>query len=198
MGLVARALAAVWRLRCAGCGNVGTAQLCAACQAAWPPAIPLAGVTAAGALAGPARRAIHQLKYRNRRRVAPALTARLAPLLPPGPWLVVPVPLHRVRLRQRGYNQAALLARALARQAGWPYLDALVRARATAPSPGLGRADRAANVAGVFEARRALFGRRVLLVDDVLTTGATTDAAREALLAAGAAEVHVAVVARML
>jgi ComF family protein len=196
VGFLARALSSIYRLRCAGCGAVAETVLCAGCLGAWVPAPPLAGVTATGAMAGPARLAIHQLKYRGRRRVAPALASLLAPLVPDGPWTVVPVPLHRRRLRARGFNQAGLLARALARQRGWPYLDALERTRETAPSPGLGRAERERNLSLVFRARRPLAGRRVLLVDDVLTSGATAAAARLALLAAGAAEVHVAVVAR--
>jgi ComF family protein len=198
MGLLARALGALFWVRCAGCGVAGQTHLCAACLAAWPPAPPLEGVTAGAAMTGAPRRALHQLKYHGRRRLAPALAARILPRLPSGPWMVVPVPLHRTRLRQRGFNQAALLARALARQAGWPYLEALVRRRETRPSPGLGRAARAANLAGAFLAIRPVAGCRVLLVDDVYTTGATATAARDVLLAAGAAEVHVAVATREL
>lgn len=196
MGLVAAALAALYRVRCAGCGSRGPQRLCPACAAAWPAVAALPGVSAAGAMAGPARRAIHQLKYHGKRRLAPLLTARLLPVLPPGPWLVVPVPLHPRRRRQRGYNQAALLARALARQGRWAYREALERVKETTPSPGLGKQARQENLAGAFRARAGLAGQRVLLVDDVLTSGATAEACVAVLLAAGAAEVHVAVVAR--
>lgn len=116
--------------------------------------------------------------------------------------LLVPVPLHRWRLLKRRYNQAALLAAALGRIAGRPVLqDALQRARATTPLGELSAAERAEAVAdaiAVRPRRRArLEGRRVLLVDDVLTSGATANACAGALLAAGAAAVDVLVAARV-
>jgi ComF family protein len=112
---------------------------------------------------------------------------------------VVPVPLHARRLAERGYNQAALLARHAADELGVP-LDAraLVRLRDTPQQANLVREARLANVARAFRARppAALRGGRVLLVDDVATTGATLEACRDALLEAGAAEVTALVVAR--
>jgi ComF family protein len=104
--------------------------------------------------------------------------------------------MHPRRRRQRGYNQAALLAQALARLGRWRYLDALGRVKETTPSPGLGKQARQENLLGAFQARARVDGLRVLLVDDVLTSGATAAACVAVLLAAGAAEVHVAVVAR--
>jgi ComF family protein len=115
---------------------------------------------------------------------------------------VVPVPLHRWRLLRRRYNQAAEIARPLARLARldyWP--DALIRSRATGSQGGRSGDARRTNVAGAFAVplgwRRRLKGRRVLLVDDVLTTGATADACALALKAAGAVRVDVAVIARV-
>lgn len=112
---------------------------------------------------------------------------------------LVPVPLHRSRLRQRRYNQSALLARAIGRLSGHPaLLDALRRTRATRSLGALGPASRAAAVAGAFAVRPArVEGRRVLLIDDVLTTGATAGACARALLAAGAVQVDLLVAARV-
>ncbi|MDX2222148.1 MAG: ComF family protein [Rhodospirillaceae bacterium] len=114
--------------------------------------------------------------------------------------VIVPVPMHRRRLWLRTYNQAALLARALAKCAQRPMLPTdLIRARAT---PSQGRLDRAArrrNVAGAFKVIRpaAVRGKAILLVDDVLTTGATADSCARALLRAGAVAVDVLVLARV-
>lgn len=117
--------------------------------------------------------------------------------------LVAPVPLHWRRLFARRYNQAALLARALARREGLPEIpDLLLRRRATPSQGRLTRAERHRNVAGAFAVnpRRAtaLEGRRLLLVDDVMTTGATVAACSRAALRAGAAGVDVLVLARAL
>ncbi len=115
---------------------------------------------------------------------------------------IVPVPLHRRRLFARRYNQAALLARALGQATGRPVvLDALLRVRPTESLGHLGRAARAEAVAGAFTVRprrrAALDGARVLLVDDVLTSGATAAACARALLAAGCVAVDVLVAARV-
>lgn len=115
---------------------------------------------------------------------------------------VAPVPLHPLRLLKRRYNQAAEIARPLAKREGLTYLpDVLIRARATESQAGKSGSGRRRNVAGVFavpEARRALVeGRRILLIDDVMTTGATAEGCARALRKAGAARVDVAVVARV-
>jgi ComF family protein len=118
--------------------------------------------------------------------------------------LILPVPLHRWRLLRRGYNQSGLLASGLARLAGRPWSPAaLVRSRATASQQGLGAAGRRANVtAAAFRVpdrcRPTIAGRRVLLVDDVLTTGSTLGACARVLRAAGAASVDVLVLARVV
>jgi ComF family protein len=111
---------------------------------------------------------------------------------------IVPVPLHRSRHRERGYNQAELLARELGKLISLPVEPALLKARATRPQVGLTAEERATNVRGAFESPGDLpiAGRRFVLVDDVLTTGATLSACAEALSAAGAHWVGAVTIAR--
>ncbi|HYW15888.1 MAG TPA: ComF family protein [Allosphingosinicella sp.] len=120
-----------------------------------------------------------------------------------GEALLVPVPLHRWRIWKRGYNQAALIASALSRRTGLPVgLDLLSRTRATPPLQGLGRRERALAVRGAFKvpprARPRLAGRRILLVDDVYTSGATAAACALALKRGGAASVDILCWARVV
>jgi ComF family protein len=163
----------------------------------------------AGASLGPfeggLRTLVHELKYRGRRRVAARLAElfvgddAVRSLLTPGAVLV-PVPLHPLRRRERGFNQSELLACELARRSGLAVAEtALVRRKDTAPQTGLSAADRRRNVAGAFAVRRraAVAGRRVVLVDDVFTTGATALACARALHDAGAGAVRVLTVARV-
>jgi len=112
--------------------------------------------------------------------------------------VIAPVPLHVRRLRQRRYNQAALLAAELSRIAGKPVMqDALARVRETMPLGRLAAAARRAALAGTISVRRDVAGLAVLLVDDVMTSGATADACAAALRAAGARRVDVLVAARV-
>ena len=151
-----------------------------------------------------ARRMILPFKHGDRVEVASALARHMAragaPLLQEAD-LLVPVPLHRGRLLARRYNQSALLAHAIGRLSGRAVCaDALRRLRATGSLGGQTRRQRAVTVAGAFDVRphrvARVAGQRVLLVDDVLTTGATAGACTRALLAAGAASVDLLVAAR--
>jgi ComF family protein len=143
----------------------------------------------------PLAAAVRSLKYRRRRQVAEALGGLLAERYPfRSDALLVPVPLHLGRLRARGFNQALLLARALGRRRGLPVAArVLARARPTEAQTGLPAADRRRNLRDAFIVRStaAIECRPVVLVDDVLTTGATADACARALLAAGARRVDV-------
>ena len=180
---------------CPRCGSPGLAATCAPCRAA-PPAF--AAVGAGGLLGGPLADAIHALKYGDRPEAAGPLGRWLATRVAAPPGAVVAwIPLARRRRIARGYDQAMLVAAAYARASGRPLLrGALRRTRETPPQVGRDRAARAANVAGAFAADRRVAGRQVLLVDDVVTTGATADAASRALLAAGARGVVAVALAR--
>ena len=153
-----------------------------------------------------ARALVHRCKYGDQAHLAltlaPMMAAAGAELLAEAD-LVIPVPLHRTRLWRRRYNQAALLARAAAARAGRPLaLDVLLRRKRTAPQVGLTRSERAANLSGAFvvpPGRRPMIeGRRILLIDDVLTTGATVGAAAKALRRAGATGIDVLTFARVV
>ncbi len=146
---------------------------------------------------------ILQLKHADRLDLAPMFArwvSRSAAALIEGADAIAPVPLHPLRLLRRRYNQAAEIARPLAAMTGTPYLpDALVRRRATATQGGKSGSGRKRNVAGAFDVPdpRRVEGLRILLIDDVLTTGATAEGCARALKAAGAARVDLAVVARV-
>lgn len=147
-------------------------------------------VWSCSAYAGPVSAALQRFKFQGHpelaRRLARTLHRHAAIHLPPHTTLV-PVPLHPLRLAERGYNQSALLARQLAKLGNWACLPrALERTEATQRQTELGRAERWQNVRGKFRARSPLGGRDVLLVDDVLTTGATIESCAAALQAAGA------------
>ena len=162
------------------------------------------GIAAATLYNDTSRKLVLALKYGNRIALA-AMMARLmcARLHPPGDdWLVVPVPLHRWRLWRRGYNQAAILAREVARlQHGSLIVDALIRKRRTPPLGGLDRKARARVMTGAIAVNPSrstlLAGAKILLVDDVLTSGATSNACVSALKRAGAAKVMITCFARV-
>lgn len=173
----------------------------------WDPA--LGRATSACLLRAPADQLVHRLKYGGWRHLAGPMTEKIARQLVRGGLapragggdVLVPVPTTPARLRTRGYNQAALLAEALAVRLSLPVVSALRRARSKGSQTSLQPSERRANVAGTFQLMAPMDrirGRRVLLVDDVLTTGATAGECARVLTDAGAREVALATFARAL
>jgi ComF family protein len=166
--------------------------------AGWPTALGLA--RAACLMEPPADRLVHQLKYRGWRGLADPLGERMAcvrwPAPAHGPVVVTPVPTTAKRLRQRGYNQAEMLAMALARHGGLEVRHLLRRTTGARTQTALQPAARAANVAGAFAPTTGAAGLHVMLVDDVLTTGATAAECARVLDEAGACCVRLLTFAR--
>lgn len=189
---------------CPHCGRASRAALlCSACRTEallvrGDDAIPPRGfatISAGPVLSGPTRTLVHGLKYEGQRRFAEALVelacAGGVPALPAGSFLV-PVPVHRVRRRERGYNQSEELARAFARRTGLPVLTkALLRVRSTGTQTRLDAEQRWRNIGEAIRIGPDFRpGMTAIVVDDVMTTGATLTACAAALLGAGAGEVH--------
>lgn len=192
---------------CAGCGAATESVICSRCVAAidlipQPPARVdrHGGVVAAFSYDDPVRRIVHRAKYGGERLAVEALAALAAPRLRAGlavePDVVVPVPLGRRRRSERGYNQAAVMGAVVARASGLPLSAHLVRTRETISQVGQDQQQRWRNVEGCFAWEGpALVGATVWLVDDVLTTGATSQAAADALYLGGAGRIETAVLA---
>ena len=223
--LIAALLDLIFPPHCVGCSQAG-AWLCPSClaQIDWiaPPLCPrcgepleagarcprwrghpeqLDGLRSAAWHTGALRTAIHQFKYRGLRALAEPLGAILAEAWrrqPPPVDLLLPVPLHARRQRERGFNQSLLLSQQLSHATGLPFdARSLTRIRYTPPQVGLGAALRLANVRGAFAYRGpALQGRSVCLIDDIFTTGATLEACAETLRNAGARAVWAFTLAR--
>lgn len=182
-------------------------QLCFECRTQKPP---LAVARAVWIFGGPPREAIHRLKYARKW----ALGARLAPFLSQilendeqmrafKPTLLVPVPLHKSRHKARGFNQSEILADELSKLCALPVASVLTRTRATPPQVGLDAAKRQLNVHDAFAVQSARDGQilqnqRVLLIDDVFTTGATLHECARALQKNGAAQVGALTLARQI
>ena len=182
-------------------GSVDHEFICYACSAEKPS---FDGARSAARYDGVVGEALRQLKYEKALWLAPDMAELLINCIqaeyPARKFdLVVPVPLYHVRRRERGYNQAAVLARELGGRIGCKSVPGMLRRiRPTTTQTNLTASQRLSNVRNAFESRRAkwLAGRRVLLVDDVMTTGATVNACAKALKKGGAQSVHVLTVAR--
>lgn len=215
----------VYPPRCGGCGGRG-ARWCTSCQQVarrlTPPLCETCGIPISkgarcarcvaslpayhrlrswAAFAGPVRNALHRLKYHRDIGLGESLSRCLAELLASSGWqvdTVVPVPLSRQRQAERGYNQAAFLALPLALARGLRYSPgSLAKIRDTASQVKLSLEQRKVNTQGAFQADpRLVVGKRILLIDDVATSGATLDACAAALLEANALQVYCLTLAR--
>ena len=181
---------------CARCGLAQPVRRCPRALGAWE----VDAVVAPLAYGPPLDYYVHALKYRGARTLGRALALLLTPTLSALRRdfdALVAVPLHRTRRCERGYNQAQEIARTLARELGLPALQrGIARVAATAAQTGQGAAERRAGVAHAFRIARSLEGRRIAIVDDVVTTGATVNALAAELRAAGAAHCIAIAVAR--
>ena len=224
--LKGRALDLLFPQWCVGCGKGGE-FICSACRRSLPRIMPplcprcgkpqLSGILCPGCVGwqaeidgirspfrfdGVMRQAIHQLKYRNLRALAQPLAGLLQDYLVTTPVpgeVMVPVPLHQKRLRERGYNQSSLLAKELDKLINLPVVDDCLIRQRQAPSQARAATveERRSNVADAFSCRtRRLQGKQVLLIDDVSTSGATLDACATVLKANGAPSVWGLVLAR--
>lgn len=188
---------------CPAClrGPPGSAGLCADCLTGLFQAVHHPGVLALGRYDGRLASAVRALKFQGVTRLAEPFAAELVAQVRRRGWhpsAVTSVPLHPSRQRERGYNQAELVARACARQLGVPWLELLCRPRSTAQQARLATHRRAANTGSAFApavGAPKVMPSRILLLDDVLTTGATLEACRRVLLASGADRVWSAAVA---
>lgn len=182
---------------CRVCANPGTRGICRWC---FDSPLELDGIRAPYLFEGPVREAVYSLKYRGVRAAAPELGRLLARYLDTHPFgsrttgprahLIVPTPMHPKRMKDRGYNQAELLAKSLSKESGIP-LDTspLARVRHSGPQVGESREQRRANVDDSFRCDPDMTGRAIIVVDDVATTGSTLSACASALKDAGASEV---------
>jgi len=184
---------------CSFCGYpTHDGQKCSACKATPPP---FTAMRSWAPYNGPLRKSLHRIKYSQDLGMAEVFAIPLADIVTQSQWrpdLVTTIPLGRDRQKERGYNQANWLARPLAYRLSLPMsLNALVRVRETRSQVGLSARERWTNVEGAFQAESKIVkNHSVLLVDDIITTGATMQHASKALLEAGAASVFCLTVAR--
>jgi ComF family protein len=189
--------------RCVVCREPGAERFCAVCRGSMVLAEPplargsaLSGRACVGMYDGPLKQAVLRLKYHDRRALAMDLGQLMARRLEElreewQPEALVPVPIHPQRRRERGYNQAELLAAVIGERCGLPVREALDRIKDTLPQVGLSAEQRRLNVQDAFRpSGKASPGRRAVLIDDVQTTGATLEEVARAARAAGAHTVY--------
>ncbi|MBU0629889.1 MAG: ComF family protein [Candidatus Margulisbacteria bacterium] len=193
--------------RCEVCKKPGNEALCPDCFNQISFMKPALGIYSATKYAGVIRSAIQRLKFSKRRRLAEPLGVLLVKYVSHTPVLnmreidtLIPVPLHPRRHKLRGFNQAELLTVSLAKYYDTPAANALVRVKETTPQFDLPRDARLVNVKGAFKVAdpRAVYNKRVLLIDDIYTTGATIAECSRSLMIAGAKRVEVLTLSRAM
>ena len=186
---------------CDICGTPGSNRLCEACAISPPRYGKLRSIAF---YQTPLQQAIHFFKFQKKEMLAKHLIQLLNAHIPPDCNiaeydLILPVPIHKKRLRERGFNQTTLLANGIAKPVGVPVLtDILIRPRHTVPQSGLGGTARQQNIVGAFEVQKPeiINGKRLLVIDDVFTTGATIREVTNELWTADPAEIDVLTLAR--
>jgi len=193
--------------RCEVCKTNNNQAICQSCFSQIKFMKPHLGIHCVSVYDGALRTAIHRFKFKGRKKLARALGVIIVQYLSQSPSLqmdeidlIVPVPLHAKRLRQRGFNQTELLAQAISKYFGVEAKSVLARTRDTKAQFDLHRNERFANIEGAFEVidQDSIHGRRILLLDDIYTTGATISECSKALQAAGAKRVEILTLSRAL
>lgn len=191
--------------RCEVCKKGSTEVLCSECFAQISFMRPHLGIHNVSVYDGVLRSAIHRFKFKKRKNLADPLGILLVKYLSSNPALevkeidvIIPVPLHRKRLRERGFNQAELLARVVSKYYEKPVVSALERTKNTKAQFDLPRAERFKNITGAFKVAdpKGVYNKRILLLDDIYTTGATIAECSKALRTAGARRVEILTLSR--
>jgi len=193
--------------RCEVCKQNSEEVLCAECFEQIKFMKPHLGVHCVSAYEGVVKTAIHRFKFKKRKRLAEPLGILMVNYLSQLPNLetkeidvVIPVPLHARRLRQRGFNQVYLLAEIVSRYFGIPVVKALARSKNTSAQFGLPRQERFKNIKGAFKVidSKAVFNKRLLLMDDIYTTGSTITECAKTLKIAGAKRIDILTLSRAM
>lgn len=182
----------IYPKKCLGCGKRGR-DICLECR------VQIQRRGGSLEYTGLVRRMIKEIKYRGTYSLVSELVEIWDPARPHGEWVVSSIPMWRGKMRQRGYNQAEVIARIVAKRWGVGYVELLERVRQTRPMYGLGRGERRENVRGAFKARglrQRSRGKGVVLVDDVWTSGATLEEGVKTLKQAGWTQVYPVALAR--
>lgn len=190
--------------KCETCGGIGRQSFCLKCSSKVTYLAPSIFFHSVGEYEGVLKKAIKKFKFKNKRRLAQPLGSLMVEYINRHLWkdqldMVIPVPLHRRRLHQRGFNQAELLALEITEQCHISTVSGLLfRKRDTKAQFGLPRQQRLINIRGAFELRgnKLIKGKNILLVDDIYTTGATSAECTKMLKAAGASSVHILTLSR--
>ncbi len=190
--------------KCETCGNIGYQSFCHKCTSKITYLAPSIFFHSVGEYDGILKKAIKRFKFKNKKRLSQPLGRLMVDYINHHLWkdqldMVIPVPLHRKKLHQRGFNQAELLALEITQQCHIPTVAGLLfRKRDTKAQFGLPRQQRLINIRGAFELRgkKLLIDKNILLVDDIYTTGATSAECTKILKAAGAKSVHILTLSR--